>query len=345
MRIYLWRREMRVENKIWNISKFIKMKDQIEAQPLYQRGSVWKDAKRRLLVDSILRQLDVPKIYLNSSPDNPTYQYQIVDGQQRLSSIWQFAGNNITLDLPNELNKSPWYNKSYQSLAASEKKRFVEFPIAVGLINDATDDEVRDLFARLQMGDKLTPAELRNSIQSAIGTEVRQIALNHKFFSNCRISPARYKHHDFAAHAFAIEIYKGKNDLKAMNLRDMYIKYKNNASSQVSRRVARTLNYLNSVQNAFPRVIITKWGFVDLFLIATKAHPNLPSPDDFGKRYKDFETKRRKNNARPEELLLGSQKDKDMFSYIEAFKLSGGISGNIQKRNTILTKVILKSKK
>ena len=55
---------MHIKNELWTVAKFIKAREQIEDQPIYQRGAVWNMGKRRLLIDSILRQLDGTKISL-----------------------------------------------------------------------------------------------------------------------------------------------------------------------------------------------------------------------------------------------------------------------------------------
>jgi hypothetical protein len=248
----------------------------------------------------------------------------------------------MTLDLPKVPSKSSWHNCSYDELEKPDRRHFRAFEISVGIVQNATDDEVRDLFARLQMGERLNPAELRNSIRSTLGVEVRNIAENHKFFRNCKFSAARFKHHDLVAHAFALEANKGDDDLKAMNLRNMYIEHKDNLSLSFSRHVVSVLNYLHSVQEAIPNWIDRKWGFVDLYLVVSQvSRHKLPSPDIFGKRYKLFEQKRRQNLDKPELLLKGSVKDKDMYAYIQAFQLSGGLSENILKRNKILRKRLL----
>lgn len=338
---------MHVKNKLWTVADFIKAREQIEYQPMYQRGAVWNIGKRRLLIDSILRRLDVPKIYLNKLSDNPAYQYQIIDGQQRLTSIWQFAcDKDLILELPKVLSNSPWHNCSYDELEETHRRRFRLFHLSVGIVQNASDTEVRELFARLQMGERLNPAELRNSIQSTLGVEIRNIAENHRFFSKCKFPVARYKHHDLAAHAFALELYGGKDDLKAANLHDMYIEYGGVVSSRLSQRVAVVLNYLHSVQKTIPDWIDRKWGFVDLYLVVSQTpRKYLPSPNVLGERFRRFEQKRRRNSARPEHLLKGSQKDKDMYSYIQAFKLSGGLLENIKKRNKVLCKRLLVSYK
>ena len=62
--------------------------------PKYQRGPVWSVAQKRMLVDTILRNMDVPKIYFRKvSYDG--YRYEVVDGQQRLRTIVDFFGGKF----------------------------------------------------------------------------------------------------------------------------------------------------------------------------------------------------------------------------------------------------------
>ncbi|OQB81212.1 MAG: hypothetical protein BWX88_04346 [Planctomycetes bacterium ADurb.Bin126] len=333
---------MKVTNETWQLSDFLKHRATIEAQPVYQRGPVWPPSKRRLLIDSILRGLDVPKIYLHSLAGNPVFKYQIVDGQQRLTSIWEFTDGGVTLELPDDLSDATWAGCAYADLSASDRRRFRRFELIVAVVQGATDDEIRDLFARLQMGERLTPAELRNSIKSALGTEVRNIAENHAFFRHCTFSKARYKHHDLAAHAFALQIHKGKDDLKAPNLRSMYLDFADNAADGTTRRVSEVLTYMHAVQQAQPAWIDRKWGFVDLYLLISLTPSRLlPDPDVLAASYRRFEEVRRAHVQRPEALLEGRNKDKQLFQYIKSFQLGGGISANVLKRHQVLKSRIL----
>jgi len=54
---------MKVEQRLWTIEKLIGLKDRINLNPIWQRGPAWKASRRILLIDSILREMDVPKIY------------------------------------------------------------------------------------------------------------------------------------------------------------------------------------------------------------------------------------------------------------------------------------------
>ena len=72
------------------------MKKRIDNQPSYQRQSeLWNLEKKQLLIDSILNGYDIPKIYLHkfNKPKKIRgieMQYAIIDGRQRLETIWGF---------------------------------------------------------------------------------------------------------------------------------------------------------------------------------------------------------------------------------------------------------------
>ena len=56
--------------------------------PDYQRQQkLWSVDKKQLLIDSILRDIDIPKLYFNEVKGN---ELEVVDGQQRLWAIWEF---------------------------------------------------------------------------------------------------------------------------------------------------------------------------------------------------------------------------------------------------------------
>lgn len=80
---------MRIEVVIWTISELIKIMDKIDEQPPYQRGEVWPRSKKKHLIDSLLRGIDIPKIYLRKVDRGP-YEYEVADGQQRVTSILDY---------------------------------------------------------------------------------------------------------------------------------------------------------------------------------------------------------------------------------------------------------------
>ena len=76
--------------------------DAIDENAPYQReGAVWSLEQQQLFIDSLLNGYDVPKIYLHDlRGKHPTKVYAIVDGKQRLTTIWRFLRGPVRLWRP-----------------------------------------------------------------------------------------------------------------------------------------------------------------------------------------------------------------------------------------------------
>src|SRR3954447_7203812 len=66
---------------------------EIDLQPDFQRGEVWNQNKRRLLIDTILRGWYVPSIHVLQ--DESTGRDVVLDGQQRLASVRDFFNGDF----------------------------------------------------------------------------------------------------------------------------------------------------------------------------------------------------------------------------------------------------------
>lgn len=67
---------MKVEQRSWTVEELVQRKDKIELTPAWQRGPAWKQPRQVLLLDSILRGMDIPKIYLRNLPMQPSSTMQ-----------------------------------------------------------------------------------------------------------------------------------------------------------------------------------------------------------------------------------------------------------------------------
>src|SRR5437773_10619690 len=56
----------------------------------YQREIIWSRKQQLQLLDSIVKDIDIPKIYLVEVKDNKQYDYECIDGKQRMSTILKF---------------------------------------------------------------------------------------------------------------------------------------------------------------------------------------------------------------------------------------------------------------
>jgi len=333
-------KSMYFKNIEWTIGKLVTLKPSINPQPQYQRGEAWDDRKRSLLVDSILSGYDIPKIYLRHTKGG-LFDYEVADGQQRLSAIWRFHEGLFALrDLTGA--NGALNGLHYSTLSTSHKKAVDDYSIIVAIVYQASLDDIRELFRRLQLGVRLNPAELRNSMASALGDQIKAMALTHPFFSVAPFSAARYKADDFLALGFAVLLEPFSIDLKAPELRVLYEKYAKNGNANAARRMNEILLFLVKMLQACPDCINTKWGFVDL--ISTLNQRNLADVDpiEIAQNYVKWEADRRSGAASLADLAghkVGTRSRK-LFDYISVFQKDGGRKKSLEIRHKILESIL-----
>ena len=187
---------MKIVQMRWPISKFVQNRTGLNLNPMWQRGPAWQLPRQVLLIDSILRGMDIPKIYLHRLSATNPYRYDAVDGQQRLRAIWAFRAGEFALDHAEPLPSIDGHvvaGLRFNRLHIDLRTRFDKFVVSVAEIVSADNDEITNLFSRLQMGVSLNPAELRNAILGPMRHVIDAIATSHAFFINSQISGARYK--------------------------------------------------------------------------------------------------------------------------------------------------------
>jgi hypothetical protein len=341
---------MKVDLDSWDIEKLVGMKNSIELTPVWQRGPTWKRPRQVLLIDSILRGMDIPKVYLRKLTHG-IFTHDAVDGQQRLRTIWQFHSGQFELTHPDPLppiEGEDVHGKKFNQLSPKLKKRFEEFQVSIGEITTSKTDEIRNLFARLQMGVSLNPAELRNAMDGPLRYSIDSTARLHTFFTECKISSDRYKHLDYAAHAYAIAAYRGTKDIKAPDLRDMISEYGSDRGDEVLRLssiVDESLDVLNEVNKKLGFSITQKWLFVDLswLIMQYQADGKVIDVNILSDRFSNFEMLRREYNSKADTLLragahpnVPAALSQLLYDYIGSFRAQGGLKGNLIIRNKAL---------
>lgn len=137
----------------------------------FQRRLVWTEKQKVRLIETIFIEYPMPEIYLwDQKPDPNTAQTKmsIVDGQQRLTTIKQFLGNEWKLKtryLNDENQSSPYANLYWKDIPPDLRSRFYEYNINSRRIpSDINKDQIRLIFARLNETDRsLNPQEMRNA--------------------------------------------------------------------------------------------------------------------------------------------------------------------------------------
>jgi uncharacterized protein DUF262 len=134
----------------------------LELTPKFQRRGVWKRAARSFFIDSILREMPVPPIYLRiiQSPERTKVTREVVDGQQRVAAVLDFIDGEYRLSSSLD-NK--WAGKTFNTLTPTEKTRILSFGFPSEVFHGVSDLEVLEMFARLNTYSvPLNAQELRN---------------------------------------------------------------------------------------------------------------------------------------------------------------------------------------
>ena len=78
-------------SKSTNISALMLLKNKGELIiPDVQRELVWTKSQNQLLIDSLFKDFDIPKIYFRDVETDGKRVYAVIDGQQRLHAIFSF---------------------------------------------------------------------------------------------------------------------------------------------------------------------------------------------------------------------------------------------------------------
>ncbi len=112
---------MKMELRSREIDKIHKRRDRYDI-PDWQRGEVWSTEKKQDLIDSVLRDWHIPKLYLVKVSEAPE-AWEVADGQQRLATIFEFLDNKLPLS---PASAEEFGGSYYQDLNPDVSDRFVD---------------------------------------------------------------------------------------------------------------------------------------------------------------------------------------------------------------------------
>jgi hypothetical protein len=150
--------------------------DEIDLQPEFQRGMVWGRDKQQLLIDTIFRNWQIPPVFVIS--DDITFKKEVLDGQQRLRSIFDFYKNEFPINgrhQPSNEALERLHGMYYSELPVESKRQFLNFSLRVFEITKYSEGEPFELFYRLNQSVKLTSAERRNTFHGETRTQVKSL--------------------------------------------------------------------------------------------------------------------------------------------------------------------------
>ncbi|MEO6350899.1 MAG: DUF262 domain-containing protein [Candidatus Limnocylindrales bacterium] len=203
----------------FTVGKALAWRSSIEENAPYQReGAVWSVSQQQLFIDSLLNGYDVPKIYLHDlRGKHRTKVYAIVDGKQRLTTIWRFLRDELPLasdyrtieeNIPDEargVGVAPGANQRFSELDPTWQQVLAGTYLSVVLIQNATLADIEDLFSRLNNGEPLNAAEKHNAIGGSMAQLAREVARHPFFTDRLPYGNERHQHFDLATKILLLE--------------------------------------------------------------------------------------------------------------------------------------------
>jgi 5-methylcytosine-specific restriction endonuclease McrA len=135
----------------------------LELQPKFQREYVWslRPELPSRLIESLLLRIPIPPIYLGKMPGG---RHEVIDGQQRLTTLVKFVRNEFSLC--KLLRMGSLNGKLFKDLSPEQQELILDEPIRTIVIDSAGNSDLRyEVFERLNRGSMaLNEQELRNCV-------------------------------------------------------------------------------------------------------------------------------------------------------------------------------------
>ena len=133
---------------ILDISRLLKS-GELSIQPKYQRRrTAWPINAKTALLDTILNNFPLPPIYLRDYVDDSgKRRKEIIDGQQRISTIIEFYDNEFALS--KNIFDEGFYGSTFSELPYEEQQMIEDFEVSFISIRGASDSDIISIFSRL----------------------------------------------------------------------------------------------------------------------------------------------------------------------------------------------------
>jgi hypothetical protein len=141
---------MRVEEGKYSIAElahWFKSRDLVVNND-YQRGArLWPPAAKSYFIDTIIKDFPFPKVYFYERLDKETKRprREIVDGQQRITTIVEFMDGKFSLGK----NAMGLEGKKYTHLTEEQQEAFLSYTVSVDVIRNADRSEILQMFRRM----------------------------------------------------------------------------------------------------------------------------------------------------------------------------------------------------
>lgn len=160
----------------WNTRQLVKMcmNGSITFDNAIQRGYVWDIKRKSLLIESMIIGYPIPAFYARRDVSKV---FDMLDGKQRSSAICGYLNGEYALEGVSE----EYEGKYFSELPEEVQDDIINYSLTVYYFEDITDEEVNEMFYRLNNGKPLTAIELTR-VKAKSFDKIKELS-NHPIFS------------------------------------------------------------------------------------------------------------------------------------------------------------------
>lgn len=303
--------------------------------PKVQRELVWTKSQKQLLIDSLIKDYDIPKFYMRKLDSSV---YDVIDGQQRINAIIEFMNDEYpTMVDSGYLEKESLSQKKWSELSTDFQIEFKSRSLDVVILRDYTDEEAEEAFLRLQNGTPLKAPEKRRAIQGNMRSVVEELS-HHSIFDYCGFPDTHFANEDMIAKIFAIMFSGGPASISSQALTNMYKHHADiSMTDTVPKLTKQSLNFLVKAFKAAGNPKLKKYAVIDLCFISSRmleTYDLRQYPEQFAEAYFKFQDERVQNAEKPE-----SEQDPELVAYSNCAR--GDSLDYIKFRQDLLRQYIL----
>ena len=310
--------------------KLHRRRAEIDLNPEYQRGKVWSKDKQQLLMDTILKKMHIPPIYFRVLENG---YYECVDGQQRLTAIFDFFDGKFTLSKKYSGEMGGLF---YEDLPNKTKDNFDDFEIVVFEMSNASDDEIREMFDRLQRGMPLTAGEKLNAKSGKVHTFISNLTQSPFFSEIVNVRNYRGAYYQICSQILSLEMF-GIKDVKFKVLEDLHNEHKDfDENSKEAIQVKKIINFLVRAFETKTPELHTRAGIVSLYLLVSQLMKeySLKDKEKIVKAFViDFQNRLRQAEEKEDNV--------ELIKYLNAISHSSDGAVSIKMRHETLTNYFL----
>jgi len=243
-------------------------RERIQTDPDYQRMSaVWNLDKRQFLMDTIINDFDVPKLYFHEFPetkqldDGRMIDFAIIDGRQRLETIWGFIDGKFCLAddfIFYKDNSIRAAGMTYADLSAKYPKlktQIDSYTLPIMLVATDDLDYIEDMFLRLNEAVPLNAAERRNAMGGPLTAGIRKTAAHPFFAAKVPFLNNRYQHREVAAKLLLLAYSGANTDTKRVYLDELVSTFKERNDTEQAEVFVK---FVDDVLNKMCKIFVDK---------------------------------------------------------------------------------------